>query len=396
VRWRHYIVAAATVLLILAALRLASIDRARVAAPLLLLNVVVIARFMGTGPAMFSAIAGAAGYSYDFLPPVGFAIEDPDDWVAFFTFLGTAVIAGELASRAERRAAEAQAGRKEIERLYGELEAAFDRASEAEAARRNERLKAALLDALTHNLRTPLTAIKASVTALIGAGPRPTELTIESQHELLEIIDEESDRLNRFIEGLSAPDEAPLSQPVHLRAVRLDEMVRAALVRAETLTRDHSIVVDIPDDLPQASVDPASIVEVLYMLLDNGSKYAPEGTVITVRAGRVDGRYLRLSVSDEGPGIEPALRERVFERFYRVPARKSHDRRRGGIGLGLSIARRLVEAQAGRLWIDDSPVGGTTVAMTLPVALDGVEASRRPAAAGVTALAGTGSGMTYG
>ena len=82
------------------------------------------------------------------------------------------MIAGELASRAERRAAEAQAGRREIERLYQELQAAFDRASEAEAARRNEQLKAALLDALTHNLRTPLTAIKAAVTALIGAGRR--------------------------------------------------------------------------------------------------------------------------------------------------------------------------------------------------------------------------------
>ena len=82
----------------------------------------------------------------------------------------TAVIAGELASRAERRAAEAQAGRREIERLYQELQAAFERASEAEAARRNEPLKAALLDALTHNLRTPLTAIKAAVTALIRSG----------------------------------------------------------------------------------------------------------------------------------------------------------------------------------------------------------------------------------
>src|SRR5207344_3447872 len=93
-----------------------------------------------------------------------------DDWIAFLTFIVTAVVAGEMASRAEQRAAEAQSGREETERLYRELQAAFDRASEAEAARRNEQLKAALLDALTHNLRTPLTAIKASVTALIGSG----------------------------------------------------------------------------------------------------------------------------------------------------------------------------------------------------------------------------------
>ena len=396
-RWRHYIVAATSVVLILAVLRMATIDRARIAAPLLLLDVVVIARFMGTGPALFTAIAGAAGYSYDFLPPVGFAIADPDDWVAFFTFLGTAIGAGELASRAERRAAEAQAGREEIERLYRELQAAFDRASEAEAGRRNEQLKAALLDALTHNLRTPLTAIKASVTALIGAGARPATLTTEGQHELLEVIDEESDRLNRFVEGLSATDEAPLSQPVHLRDVGLDEVVRAALVRAETVTRDHSVVVSIAEGLPHASIDPRSIVEVLYMLLDNASKYSPEGTAITVRAWRADDRYLQITVSDEGLGVEPGLRERVFEKFYRVPTRKPFDRRRGGIGLGLPIARRLVEAQAGRLWIDEPVAGrGTTVALTLPLA-DGVEAARRHAvAAGSVAMAGTGSGVKHG
>ena len=99
---------------------------------------------------------------------MGFGIDDPDDWVAFVTFIVTAVVAGELASRAERRAAEAQAGPPgDRAAVPGAAELAFDRASEAEAARRNEQLKAALLDALTHNLRTPLTAIKAAVTALI-------------------------------------------------------------------------------------------------------------------------------------------------------------------------------------------------------------------------------------
>ena len=150
---------------------LASVSYAGVAAPLLLLDVVVVARLLGHRP-------GAGGrrrpapppIRTSSCPPAGFGIEDPEDWIAFVTFIGTAVIAGELASRAERRAAEAQAGRQEIERLYQELQAAFERASEAEAARRNEQLKAALLDALTHNLRTPLTAIKAAVTALIRPG----------------------------------------------------------------------------------------------------------------------------------------------------------------------------------------------------------------------------------
>src|SRR6202035_5758101 len=189
--------------------------------------------------ALLAAALAAGGLSYYFLPPVGFAIDDPADWVAFVAFVVTAVVAGELASRAARRTSEAQQGREEIERLYQELQAAFDRASEAEAARRNEQLKAALLEALTHNLRTPLTAIKAAVTALIGVWDRSTELSNEGRRELLEIIDEESDRLNRFVEGLSSSDRTETSQPLHLRPVPLEDLVRAALVRAGNLTRDH-------------------------------------------------------------------------------------------------------------------------------------------------------------
>ena len=100
------------------------------------------------------------------------------------------------------------------------------------------------------------------------------------------------------------------------------------------------------------SVDAASITEVIYILLDNASKYAPAGTTITVRAAREDERHVRITVSDEGPGIPEALRERVFEKFFRVPARESHDPNRGGVGLGLPIARRLIETQGGRIWIE--------------------------------------------
>src|SRR5580692_1846287 len=179
-RWRNYIGAALTVVAVVSAMLMASVHTAGIAAPLLLLDVVVVARFWGTGPALLAAALDSGGLMYYFLPPVGFGVDDPADWVALFAFLVTAVVAGELASRAERRASEARQGRREIERLYEELQMAFDRASEAEAARRNEQLKAALLDALRHNLRTPLTAIKAAVTALIGVWDRSAELSSES------------------------------------------------------------------------------------------------------------------------------------------------------------------------------------------------------------------------
>jgi len=379
VRGLKYIGAALTVGPIVAVLRLASVSYAGVAAPLLLLDVVVVARLWGTGPALIAAASGAAAYSYYVLPPAGFGIEDAEDWIAFVTFIVTAVIAGELASRAERRTAEAHAGRHEIERLYQELQGAFERASEAEAARRNEQLKAALLDALTHNLRTPLTSIKAAVTALIRVGVwrQTSELSGEGRRELLQVIDEESDRLNRFIEGLSTGDPAGPVQPIHLRTVRVDDVVRSGLHRADTVTRDHRVVVTLGDALPAVSVDASSISEVMYILLDNASKYAPSGTTITVHAARDDDRHVRITVSDQGPGIPEDLRERVFEKFFRVPGRESHDPHRGGIGLGLPIARRLVETQAGRIWMETPPGGiGTAVVMTLPTAFEPADADR--------------------
>lgn len=379
---RHYLAAGAAVAAVVSALHVAGVSTAGVAAPLLLLDVVLVARLWGIGPALFAAAFAAASYLYYFLPPMGFGIEDPDDWVAFITFIVTAVVAGELASRAERRAAEAQQGRREIERLYQELELAFDRASEAEAARRNEQLKATLLDALTHNLRTPLTAIKAAVTAIIRVRTwgEPGGLSNEGQHELLEVIDEESDRLNRFIEGLSS-GRSDNTLPLNLRAVPFDDVLRAGLSRAETLTRDHHVVVAQEEGMPALSVDAPSVTEVLYILLDNASKYSPNGTTIRVSAGLEDERYVRVAVSDEGPGIPPELRDRVFEKFFRIPARQTSDPRRVGIGLGLPIGRRLVETQGGRIWIETPASGrGTTVAMTLPVAVDVAESGRAPAA----------------
>jgi two-component system sensor histidine kinase KdpD len=199
---------------------------------------------------------------------------------------------------------------------------------------------------------------------------RSTELSRENRRELLEIIDEESDRLNRFIEGLSTSDPKQAALPIQLQAVRLEDVVQAALVRAENITRDHHLTVELDSSLPAVSVEPASIVEVIYMLLDNASKYAPVGSHISVVGKVVDDRFVQVMVSDQGPGIPSEFRDRVFEKFFRVPARESHDHRRGGIGLGLPIARRLVEAQAGRIWVDQPPPeGGTSVAMALPVAL---------------------------
>jgi two-component system sensor histidine kinase KdpD len=365
--WAVLIVVLSSVLLH----RVPSIDNGG-AAPLLLLAVLLTARAWGTGPALLASVSATIGYAYyfNFLPPLGFGIADPNEWAALITFTFSAMLVGELAGRAERRKLEAQAGRQEIERLYRELQLAFDRASEAEAARRNEQLKSALLDALTHNLRTPLTAIKASVTALLEARHWAEErgLSNEVREELLQVIDEESDRLNRFIEGLSVADQPGAAEPLSLRAVSLEAIVRAGLTRAETITRDHRVEVELDRSMPPLSVDAAAVTEVIYILLDNASKYSASGTHIQISAGAESARYARISVSDEGPGIPAELREQVFEKFFRIPDRELADpRRAAGIGLGLPIARRLVEAQAGRIWIETPSSGrGTAVILTLP------------------------------
>src|SRR5262249_50925579 len=159
---------------------------------------------------------------------------------------------------------------------------------------------------------------------------------------------------------------------------------RAGLARAETVTRDHHLAVVIDEELPRVSVDEPSITEVIYILLDNASKYAPASSTITVLARRDGDRHVRLTVLDEGPGIPAEHRERVFEKFFRIPGRQSRDPRRGGIGLGLPIARRLVEAQAGWIWVDAIEGRGTSISMTLPVAVESAEAEKAvPAAAAV-------------
>lgn len=347
------------------------------AAPILLLNVLLIARSMGTGPALVASICSTIAFSFYFLEPVGMMIRDLNDWVAFGTFSLTAIIVGELAARAERRQIEAEQGRREIEQLYDQLGAAFERASEAEAARRNEQLKSALLDALTHNLRTPLTAIKASVTAILSGGSTGQGgLSSESRWELLRVIDEESDRLNRFIEALSVADRPEPSTAATTLAVGVEPVVRDAVARAETVARRHIVDVQIEPGLPPLVIDRSAVVEVLYILLDNASKYAPAGTHIRVRAGAADERHARLTVEDEGPGIPPEMREDVFKKFFKIPGRQSIDPRRPSIGLGLPIAKRLVESQAGRIAIETPASGrGTSITVTLPFAVtnDGPE-----------------------
>ncbi len=169
-----------------------------------LLLVVFFAILWGSKPALLASILGMLCFNFFFLPPFyTFTIADPQNWVALTAFFITALAVGQLSARAKRRAEEAEAGRVEIRHLYEELREAFERASEAEALKRSEQFKSALLDAVTHDLRTPLTSIKASATLLLEDREEPsTTLSPEEQTAMLRVITQESDRLDRFVESI--------------------------------------------------------------------------------------------------------------------------------------------------------------------------------------------------
>jgi two-component system sensor histidine kinase KdpD len=342
----------------------------------MLLVVLFVAATWGPRPAIVASVLGVLSLNFFFLPPLGtFTIADPDNWIALIAFLITAVTAGQLSARANRRAEEAEAGRREIERLYDELRTAFERASHAEALRQSERLKSALLDAVTHDLRTPLTSIKASVTTLLdelnreGSDASPV-LNEEGRREMLEVINEECDRLNRFIEGLVEMARIEAGEfRLRRRWGTIEEMVEMALARAKNLTDQHRVEVEIERDLPIVLVDARAVSEVIYALVDNAAKYSPAGTLIRIAASRDDNDRIRASVEDRGPGIPVELRERVFDKFFRAIRVADPNRMRpSGTGMGLAIARGIVEAHSGRIWIESGTGGlGTQVIFTLPI-----------------------------
>ncbi len=345
------------------------------AALALLLIVLFVATAWGPKPAILASLLGVASFNFFFLPPVGtFNIAEPENWIALVAFLITAITVGQLSAHARRRAAEADNARQEIERLYQELQESFEHASQAKAVKQSERLKSALLDAVTHDLRTPLTSIKASVTTLLddqtarGDNDAATRLGAEGRQEMLEVIDEEADRLDRFIEGLMELARIEAGE-LHLKRHRasLNEILTAALKRAEPRTRFHHIELKLDGALPSVNVDEPALVEVIYVLLDNAAKYSPPGSAIFVFATNDGDREVRLIVEDRGPGIRPELRERVFTKFFRAMG-DSGEGKPSGTGMGLAIAQGIVEAHGGRIWNEDSADGhGTRFVVALPL-----------------------------
>ena len=339
-----------------------------------LLIILFLATAWGSKPAILAALLAAGCLNFFFLPPVHtFTIADPGNWIALTAFLITAITAGQLSAYAKRRAEEAQVAQQETEALYLELQQTFEEASQAKALKQSERLKSALLDAVTHDLRTPLTSIKASVTTLIddqgssGGGREASRLGTVGRREMLEVIDEEADRLNRFIEDMMALARIDAGE-MQLRREwgSLEEIITAAVKRVSTLTKNHRLELRLDGQLPSLRVDERAVAEVIYVLLENAAKYSPSGGLILLSAEGQQER-VRLMVEDQGPGIPAELRERVFDKFFRAMRDGDLASTQPGTGMGLAIAKGVVEAHGGRIWIESvNDSAGTRVVVLLP------------------------------
>ncbi len=227
------------------------------------------------------------------------------------------------------------------------------------------RLKAELISTLAHEMRTPLTSIKGYASALLM---EEASFSPDTQREFLQFIDEECDLLQDLIHDLleSSIIDAGLLE-LEPQPVLLPRLARSVIAELEHRAPRHDILANFPQDLPIIDADPDRVAQVLRNLLDNAIKYSPDGGLIVVR-GEVHGDEVIVSVADQGAGIAPEHLNRLFEKFYRV--KSGLGRHIIGTGLGLPIARTIVESHGGRIWAESRVGQGSTFYFTLPVERD--------------------------
>ena len=365
--------------------------------------VMVAALLWGLAWAVAASIASLLTFNFFILPPVHtLALEDAENWAALVVYLVTAVVTSELASRLRRRAAEAErrereaalladlaagllaredlddvASRIEIgedaaERRLGEAveslhaiarerERLEEEALEAEALRRNDLVKTAVIRSVSHDLRTPLATMHAAVDAL---GPEGPGLDADEQRELLATVRRELARLERYVENvldlsrLEAGAATP--SPALWTVDALTVQALAGLPGAER------VELELGDHLPPVQIDAAQIERALANMLENALRFSPADSTVSVRA-ESRGAEVIVRIEDSGPGVPAADASAIFEPFRRST-------RSRGAGLGLAIARGFVEANGGRVWVESAPGGGASFALTLPAELEPVPA----------------------
>jgi K+-sensing histidine kinase KdpD len=323
-------------------------------------GVLLIATVWGLWLGLATAVLSALVFNFFYLPPLRtFTIDAQHDIVALVVFIIVAAAAGTLAELARARAAEAERRREEADRaladaaaLAAERDRMREEAIEAEALRRSDELKTSLLRSVSHDLRTPLTAIIAA-----GAALDSPSVTAEERHELSDAVVDEGQRLSRLVENLLDVSrlESGRAEP-HREAVELVDLLDAA--RESIGARGKQVRLALDDDLPALRADPTQLERAFANLLENAVVHG-EGHPVLVRS-RLVGPRLVVRVVDRGPGIPENLRERIFEPFYRAPGAASGS----GSGLGLAIARGFIEANGGEVEVESLPGQGSSFVVT--------------------------------
>jgi two-component system sensor histidine kinase KdpD len=238
---------------------------------------------------------------------------------------------------------------------------AVETLTRSEATREGEKLRSAILDSVTHEFRTPLTSIKASITSLMSN----TGLSTDDRRELMTVINEESDRLNRLIG--EAAEVAQLEShefQLDLQACRVIDLVQAAVGEVKQVMGKHPVEIRVPEDIT-VRLDADRIKEVLVQLLENAAKYSPPESPIRVTAEmQMDGANLELSVADQGSGIDDMEQTLIFDKFYRG---KNQRYRVQGTGMGLAIVKAIAEAHGGKIGVTSQLGSGSVFHIVLPM-----------------------------
>jgi K+-sensing histidine kinase KdpD len=299
------------------------------------LGVLVVTVRHGIGPAVFTAAGGVLLFDYIFVPPAwAFAFPGVKDGLTLVVMILVAAVASILAERLRRQAEKA--------RRHAEVEG----------------LRNALLSALSHDLRTPLTA-------LVGASAALCEdrLEVGQRRAFSHMVAEEARRLNRLVTNLL---ELTRLESGGVRAKQvpqtIDEVIGSALCRLERQLEGRCVRTDVPEHIPMAAFDPVLIEQVIINLVENAMRHAGPSSPIEI-ASRFEVDRILVEVADHGPGVRSGDEEKVFDKLYRGPNAVRGD---GGVGLGLTICRAIVTAHDGRIWLENRKGGGAVVRFTLP------------------------------